>query len=83
MLAHMEGGTMEEFDTVKLVTDEYEDLGLRKGAVGTIIDIVDVPTVPRPGYTVEFHDVPSDNLEKVKTFELSEIALVTKCSAHR
>ena len=71
---------MGEFDTVKLVTGEYEGLGLRKGEVGTIVDIVNVPTVPGTGYTVEFHDVPSDNLDKVRTFESYEIELVTKCA---
>ena len=64
---------MSEFHVVRLATNKYRELGLSKGEIGTIVDIL---TVPRLGYTVEFHKVSSANLEKVKTLEPHEIESV-------
>lgn len=62
-----------EYEDVRLVTDKYKDIGLAKGEVGTVVDIMTEPVL---GYTVEFHEVPPSNSEKVRTFERDEIELV-------
>ena len=64
---------MKEFDLVRLTTNKYKNLGLPKGEVGSIVDIL---TVPRLGYMVEFHEISSANFEKVKTVESYEIELI-------
>ncbi len=66
-------GSLTEYSIVKLNTCDYEDKGLRKGEIGTIVDVLDHP---RRGYTVEFHDVSPDNPNKVRTFDPHEIDLV-------
>ena len=73
ILEEAEVEEISEFDVVRLATSKYGELGLRKGEIGTIVDIL---TVPRLGYTVEFHEISSENLEKVKTLEPHEIELV-------
>ena len=64
---------LNEHSIVKLSTSDYETSGLRKGEIGTIVDVLDHP---RRGYTVEFHNVPPDNADKVRTFDPHEIDLV-------
>lgn len=67
------GADLKEYSIVKLNTSDYENKGLCKGEIGTIVEILDSP---RRGYTVEFHDTSPDNMEKVRTFDPHEIDLV-------
>ena len=64
---------LSEHSIVKLSTSDYENSGLRKGEIGTIVDVLDHP---RRGYTVEFHDVSPDYANQVRTFDPHEIDLV-------
>ena len=66
---------MGEFDTVELTTDKYEKRGLKKGARGTIMDVL---SNPRRAYTVEFHKVPYKNMARVTTLEPDEVKMVKK-----
>ena len=66
---------MGEFDTVELTTDKYEKRGLKKGARGTIMDVL---SNPRCAYTVEFHKMPYKNMSRVTTLEPDEVKMV-KC----
>ena len=67
------GGRFVAYSLVKLTTNDYEANGLRKGEVGTVVDVL---THPRAGYTVEFHNISPDNADKVRTFEGYELELV-------
>ena len=71
------GDGLNEYSVVRLNTDSYKNKGLRKGEIGTIVDVLDHP---RRGYTVEFHDVSPDNASKVMTFNPHEIDLVPATS---
>lgn len=72
-LKHSVEPRLEAYASVRLVTDAYTDMGLRKGEIGTIVDVL---SFPRPGYTVEFHKIPPSSHEKVKTFESNEIEAI-------
>ena len=67
------GGRFVAYSLVKLTTNDYEANGLRKGEVGTVVDVL---AHPRAGYTVEFHNISPDNADKVRTFEGYELELV-------
>lgn len=69
------GCDFAEFSKVRLTTDAYAGLGLKRGETGTVVDVMDFP---RSGYTVEFHDLPPSHREKVKTMEADEIEAVVE-----
>ena len=59
-----------EHTLVKLTTNNHKSKGLPKGEIGAVVDVL---THPRPGYTVEFHNIAADNKNKVRTFEAHEL----------
>lgn len=68
---------LRKYEVVRLTTDKHKSLGLAKGEVGTVVDIMARPV---PGYTVEFHDICPENPACVTTFHRDEIELVETVS---
>lgn len=64
---------IREYQVVRLVTDEYQDIGLAEGEVGTVVDIM---ANPNPRYMVEFHEIPPEDRASVQAFDRDEIELM-------
>lgn len=67
------GREIREYEVVRLVSDKYQNIGLAKGEVGTVVDIIPAKI---PGYTVEFHEIDLSSPAGIKTFRREEIELV-------
>lgn len=65
------------YDTVRITTDKYKDIGLTKGEIGTVVDIM---LNPHPRYMVEFHEIPLEKPAGIQTFNRDEIESVEDSS---
>ena len=58
------------YQTVKLITDKYEDSGLKKGTIGTILEIYDEKT-----FEIEWYDLLG-NVIYMCAFNINDIEVI-------